>query len=251
MAQSWRILGGLLLWVGLMACWNGSAQAAELLNPHVRVLFDQEQRSLERIAAVPDDQWQPLGGAVPNFGYQDATLWVLLEFPAAISQEHSLVELRWPFYDSVQWFTWDSAGIHGPLLALGDHEGTEDRDLSGRFPVWNVPAHGEGVRFLLRLQSSGLMLLPLYHWEVQTYIRQEQRTQMLLGLLLGTLLLMLLYNLGVWWQVRDRSYLFYVGYVAAVTLYQASLYGVGFQYGWHSMPYLADKMLNLKVKAAF
>ena len=225
--------------------------AAELLTPQVTYLFDSAGRQAAEIAALPASDWLPAGNGIANFHYRDDVLWLRVELPAGQREIDSLFELRWPFYDSVQWYSFDSAGIHGPLLDLGDHLGMANRDLFSRFPVWSVPSHGGGVKWFLRLESGGLMLLPLYQWDVQTYLRQEQQTQLWLGLLFGTLLLMVVYNLGVWWQVRDASYLFYVGYVLAVMFYQASLYGVGYQYLWHDSAYLADKMLSLSVGCTF
>lgn len=225
--------------------------AADLLNAHVKILLDDNDRSAAAIAALPASSWHQMGPNIANFQYADSALWLLIDLPPSLRSDDSLFELRWPFFDSVQWFSVDSGGVHGPLLELGDHHGMVDRNLFSRFPVWNVPAHGEGVKWLLRLQGSGLLLVPLYQWDVQAYVRQEQQAQLVLGLLFGTLLLMILYNLGVWLQTRDSSFLFYVCYVAAVMLYQASLYGIGFQYVWHDSPYLADKMLALSVGGSF
>jgi sensor histidine kinase YesM len=58
------------------------------------------------------------------------------------------------------------------------------------------------------------------------------------GIYYGLMLLMILYNLFIYFSLKDTSYLFYVTYVFLIALLNASLDGYAFQYMWPSLPQL-------------
>ena len=235
----------------LLAGANNCALAADSLNPWLYFLLEEKQQTPQQIAALPPTAWQSAGAQVPNLDYSSGTLWLRLDIPADRNVEPWLLEIRWPFYDSVELFELDDNAVTGPLAVAGDHHTMSGRHFASRFPLFEMHGDGQPKTLLLRLRSGGLMLLPVFQWQINDYIREEQRAQIVLGLFYGTLLLIMLYNLGVWLLVHDHSHLFYAGYVFTVALYQASLHGVGFQYLWQDSLFLADKMLSISVGCTY
>lgn len=56
------------------------------------------------------------------------------------------------------------------------------------------------------------------------------------GMFLGTILVMALYNLFIFYGVRDKSYLYYVFSIVGLGLYLAFYYGFGIEYLWPNSP---------------
>lgn len=56
------------------------------------------------------------------------------------------------------------------------------------------------------------------------------------GMFLGTILVMALYNLFIFYGVRDESYLYYVFSIVGLGLYLAFYYGFGIEYLWPNSP---------------
>jgi signal transduction histidine kinase len=56
------------------------------------------------------------------------------------------------------------------------------------------------------------------------------------GMFLGTILVMALYNLFIFYGVRDESYLYYVFSIIGLGLYLAFYYGFGIEYLWPNSP---------------
>lgn len=56
------------------------------------------------------------------------------------------------------------------------------------------------------------------------------------GIYYGLMLLMILYNLFIYFSLKDKSYLYYVAYVFLIALLNASMDGYAFQYVWPSLP---------------
>ena len=71
-----------------------------------------------------------------------------------------------------------------------------------------------------------------------------------LGLYYGVMAVMILYNLFVFASVRDKSYLFYVGFIMSFALLQIQNEGLGFQYIWYESPWLDKHMFKMTLGAA-
>lgn len=71
-----------------------------------------------------------------------------------------------------------------------------------------------------------------------TILFEQQDTGRLFwqGMFLGTILVMALYNLFIFYGVRDESYLYYVFSIVGLGLYLAFYYGFGIEYLWPNMP---------------
>src|SRR5690606_11790042 len=62
----------------------------------------------------------------------------------------------------------------------------------------------------------------------------EQNRNMLSALYFGIMLVMLLYNMFIYYSTKDRSYLYYILYIVSVALVQLNITGLGFKYLWPS-----------------
>src|SRR5690606_19898144 len=84
----------------------------------------------------------------------------------------------------------------------------------------------------LRVRSSGAMQLPLTIWHPADFSASDQKRQLASGLYFGAMFIMVLYNLFMYFGIGDRSFIFYVGFVACISLFVSSLTGYSFQYFW-------------------
>ena len=69
-------------------------------------------------------------------------------------------------------------------------------------------------------------------WEPATFQEANQREKLIQGMVIGTLLVMVLYNLFVYFGTRDVNYLYYIGFVLSYLLFQYSLTGYTYAYVW-------------------
>ncbi len=58
-----------------------------------------------------------------------------------------------------------------------------------------------------------------------------------LGLFYGIFLVMFIYNLFLYFTVRDRNYLYYVLYIGSYTINQSIFNGISYQYLWPNSPW--------------
>lgn len=91
---------------------------------------------------------------------------------------------------------------------------------------------GSTQEYILRVKSGEQLLVPVKIGK-EKYINAEQSTKELFyGIYLGCILVMLVYNLFVFFTVRDKVYLYYVVYILTVGLTQLVLNGYTNKYFW-------------------
>lgn len=137
---------------------------------------------------------------VPNFGYSPATLWVRLHVHNPLPfQKEMILELDNPLLSDARAF----------LV----HEGqavTESRSIKHRvflFPLSIQPRRTMEV--YLRVRSEGSITLPLTLFRPDAFTREDQNTQFILGIYYGLVFVMILYNLLLFFGLREQTYLYY------------------------------------------
>jgi hypothetical protein len=77
---------------------------------------------------------------------------------------------------------------------------------------------------------------PLQAGTLKSFYVVDVKHTFINGIYYGLMLLMMLYNLFVYFSFKDTSYLYYEAYVLLITLLNASLDGYAFEYLWPSLP---------------
>ncbi|WP_111497588.1 sensor domain-containing diguanylate cyclase [Marinobacter bohaiensis] len=223
------------------------------LSPHVSYLAEgDEERSLQAIMTLPDRDWAANTEDDVNLGYRDHAYWfrLTLENPQLV-ELHKILEIAYPVLDSVEIYRIDDGAV-GQSWTLGDKQPFNARPIRHRnflVPL-DLPPQSE-TRLYLRVETASSVQLPMTLWSRDAFFVAEQPHLLLEGLYYGVVLVMILYNLFVFVVVRERSFLYYVGYISAMPLFLASLHGMAFQYLWPESTWWNDHailfFLNLTV----
>lgn len=181
--------------------------------------------------------WTASPNAVPNFGYTDSTFWfhTRLENPDATEQLRYL-EISYPLLDDVQLFLARQNG-QAESWQTGDRLPFNSRPLAHRgfvFPIsWQA---GETVDLYLRVSSQGAVQVPVQLWKPEAFFLQDQNKLMAQSIYYGIMMIMVLYNLFLYFSLREKSYLYYVGFVFSFVTMLAAMHGVLFQHVFPSSP---------------
>ncbi|MCG8313332.1 MAG: diguanylate cyclase [Pseudomonadales bacterium] len=98
--------------------------------------------------------------------------------------------------------------------ALGDHVPVYKKEIPVADLYWLLPATPiVPTHLYVRLQSDSFMQSHISLKSVPKAIVEHGEHYYMLGLFYGALVIMLAYNLFLYFQVRDNAYIFYVGYV--------------------------------------
>ncbi len=155
------------------------------------------------------------------------------------SPARQVLVLSHPQLDQVDFFAPDPRGDFAPPLRLGDARPFAERNVPYRrfvFPIDQAPG-GEGV-YTLRIETQGLMRADFAIVDEQTFVAQAGREDLLFGLFFGAMAIMALYNLVVFFSIRDVSYLLYSVWVLSIGSFLFTLEGFAFQYVYPDFPAL-------------
>lgn len=252
-----RLYSVFLIFLGLLlpafalaepAIWDAHSKRVALAE-YVDYWQEDSRVALQQVQAMPEQAWTAVGNESANFGYGNDVYWFRFQVSNVSGVERaSFVEVGYPVLDHIEVYLPDSA----EPIVMGDKQPFHDRPIHHRhFVVPMLLPVGETVSVYLRVETTSSMQVPLTLWDRDAFYEADHRRTMLEGIYYGVVFVMILYNLFVFLAVRERSFLYYVGYITAMPLFLASLHGVGFQYLWPEGTWWNDQsiivFLNLTI----
>ncbi len=224
------------------------AEGRVSLGAHVEVLEDAERRLLlEDVRGVQHAARFARAGAGPlNFGYTNSVWWLRFSLPGgAPPDEELLLEAAFPSLDRIEFYLPESqpgseprywARIAGDQFAWAARE-IQHRNFLFRFAAPTAPGPHQ---YYLRVESRSVLTVPLTLWRPEVFAQQDRNVQLVLGLFYGLALALVLYNLMLFFAVRDRVYAYYVLYAAAFGIFLFGFDGLAYQYLWPQSPWWAN-----------
>lgn len=221
------MLGGL----GLLLGANTAAASAEVvvlapaqerisLAGHIEELRDESgQWTLDEVRAPAQSaQFVPTTTDTPSHGFTSAAYWyrLRLQDSAGRAGEASdwVLELNYGTLDYIDLYV--SQQNRTTLIQTGDRRPPSPDLLPHRsFALPLKIQSGETVELYLRVLQGGSHVVPLALWSSRGFHTRTVKDNLWNGAFGGAVALMVLYNLIIFWVIRDRAYLYYVMYVAS------------------------------------
>ena len=192
-------MAGLILLAGLFVLPRA---ASAQIKPSVEILED-PTASLTSQTANISKNWKHFGSATPNLGYSRSTHWVRFDLEAPAAGEY-IIEVAYPLIDLLECTI---------LRANSESVETQGRlrSQADRLPLFHLSlAEKEKVRVIMRVQSDDSITFPVRIYTPQEHEHEQNTRQFLFGLYYGVIAVMILYNLFLYYFVRDQAYLYYV-----------------------------------------
>ncbi|MGM0766555.1 MAG: sensor domain-containing diguanylate cyclase [Pseudomonadota bacterium] len=168
-----------------------------------------------------------------NFGFSDSAYWFHTRFEnRASSNDRWVIEGLYPIIDRMEVFFVKENGVIGRQVA-GDSVPftSRPRDHHNINFYFELP-RGESVDVYFRVQTSGAVQMRLLLWGSDDFSAADHQERFVLGLYYGLLVCMALFNLLIFFSIRDTNYLWYVSYIGFYGLLQFTLNGLAFEHLW-------------------
>lgn len=172
---------------------------------------------------------------VPNLGLSPYSIWLTFTIFNNTKEDHLLLDVAYTPLDEVELFPADTGVLPATLLGKSLYFGNRDYKHTTYIFDLNIPRGGYKT-YYLRIKGAEQLFLPIYVNETKAQIKSIGNENLIAGAYIGVVLIMMLYNLFIYFSVRDKSYLYYVIYVASVGFTQVGLKGFSFQYLWPDNP---------------
>lgn len=163
--------------------------------------------------------------AVPNLGLSSSAHWAKFMVVNADPVENMVLLVDYPEIEQLEIYLEQSNRITS--LYNGGQQVHTDRNLQ-KSPSYtfnlNIPYGGIGTIYI-RTKSEKQLQLPVFVISSEESLRTNLGRNFFLGGYIGIMLVMVLYNLFIYFSIKDRSYIKYVLYIIFVTLTQLSFIG--------------------------
>lgn len=183
--------------------------------------------------AIGDSDWLAMEGHSNSFGFTaDRYVFRVAMTNHTHSELPVMLEIAYPLLDSVEVYR-SSLAASSQILSLGDLKPFGNRNIDKRTFVipLDLPPDQETIYFF-SIKTDSAMQFPLKLWKPEAYYQIETGRHAWYGMYFGVMLVMAAYNLVIFFAIRNQAYLWYVCYVIAFALFQASIEGLSFQYLW-------------------
>lgn len=229
----------------LQALTLTSSSDGEAIGSSLGFLMDEQGRIgiEEARQASGSGLFHALGNAdEPNFGYTHATLWLHAGLADVSQSREWLLQLAFSSLDEVEVYLFDKQS--GALLEhyqTGDTVPFAQRPYIDRQFVFPLTLENErNYDLYLRIRSEGSMTVPLFVWKRASFIHASRESYMAIMLYFGVLLTLVIYNTLLYISLRDRIYLYYLGFVVSIGLAMGAWNGLFFEYLWPDSPRWAN-----------
>jgi len=102
---------------------------------------------------------------------------------------------------------------------------------------------GDSATYYIRIRSKHPLLIPLFVENRVSLDNSMGLQEIAVGVYMGIMLAIFLYNLFLYFSTKDRSYLVYILYLLFLSIAQVTLAGYAFKYFWSSLPGLNNYAL--------
>lgn len=212
------------------------------LGQHAYYLEDVDgSYSLNNIAELDDSNFQLLTEESLNKGFTHSTYWLkfsIIDRTFDKKTQNWKLETTYPLLDYLDIYVIDDAQ-NIEHIKMGDTYPYHQRPVDHRNFIAPISLQDNQQKDIyIRVNTSSSMQIPIFIWHPNYFFEARSGEQYGLGLYYGMMLVMFFYNFFLWFSIRDANYLWYIGYLAAFAILQATTSGLGYQYLWPNSPWI-------------
>lgn len=168
-----------------------------------------------------------------NFGFTDAVYWARFELESTTTSQvqNIFLEIGYPLLDDIRvYFLQDGQVLRE--YRVGASQPYNQRLVRHANFLIPMDVSPQPLQVLLRVQSQSSMQIPLLLWEKDAFVENTYAVATAFGLFYGTVLIIAIYNLLVFFSVREPGFLYFFIYSIGVVMFESALRGVAFAFIW-------------------
>ena len=172
-----------------------------------------------------------------NFGITESAIWFRLSWHNPKNKAQTLLlETSNPLLDELDVYLLDEHQQVKKTWQTGDARPFSSRPNAQRTFVFELTFPPQQTGFVyIRIQSVNVLYLPAVLWQPNAFYGYLERIHIGWGIYFGMMLLIAFYNVSLFIAIRERTYLYYVLYIASIILFQATVSGL-IAFYFNSMP---------------
>jgi diguanylate cyclase len=224
------------------------------LAPYISYVKDvTKDRQLNTYSQLTTLNWVRNNSTTFSKGFSRDNWWIKVDIAKnALNNTTYLLEIAHPVIDSIDVYLVEHSTKSITLQnRLGDKFPFETRPIGYVNFLVPLEFHGQlSYSILMNVKSKNAVQLPLTLWNPVEFHEYNQLHSLLFGVIWGALFIMLFYNLIIYVQTKQVSFLYYTLYVFSILMFLMSLKGYSFQYLWPNAITWNDRAISISLSAA-
>ncbi|GAA4779668.1 7TM diverse intracellular signaling domain-containing protein [Olivibacter ginsenosidimutans] len=188
---------------------------------------------------VLHQQFWPVEENVLNFGITETKIWIRFSLQNESDNAFLQLMVAQPIIDRVVFYESEGNGKWASV-ELGEHKKFSERPVNNPNYVFPIVLPKDSIKHIyLCVSSTDQIQFPLYVGSQENLMELEVNRSVFIGMYAGIVLIMIAYNLFLYFSVRDINYIYYILFIFFVGLTQLNFKGYAFKYLWPNWPWLA------------
>lgn len=191
----------------------------------------------------PDLEWLQSSRGSFNFGFTSSVYWFRIHVA-----NNSTVPLEWfleidyPLLDEIDFYIPDTKGGFAHIQT-GDHLPFSQRHVVDRNFVFRL-LESPGTRtYYFRIHTTSSLNFTPTAWSPDGFVQRLNNQIPAFWIYNGIMVIMGFYNLFLYLSVKERSYLYYVLFIASWEMFSLALNGFAFQFFWPNSIWWANNCI--------
>ena len=214
------------------------------LLPTLEFVQERDGETLDNILVRQESDWHHRDSINNNLGQTDRALWARLRLSGLRdAQDDPLLRINYPHHDFIDVYLFERGRLVSHFEG-GDLRPFDVRPIKQRtfwFPLADLTSEEQEI--YIRVETQGPLLIPVDLLSYQAAAEEEKLLYLWAGAFLGIILIMAIYNLFLFFTLRESSYVLYVIYLLTAGIMQATLFGFGTQYLWGEHPGVNNQVI--------
>lgn len=197
----------------------------------LQILEDKNDKlTIDKVSASKD--FQTNNQTTPNFGVTSSSFWLKFYVKNISESNTLLLELSHPLIDELTLYSIKPNDQY-EIQKTGELYSYSQRihKYQNYLLDLKIPKNTTAL-YILKIKSGKQIQLPLRLGTSESLYNSNITNELIFGIYFGIIIITVLYNLFIYFSVRDKSYLYYVVYAFSIGLTQACLRGYTSRYLW-------------------
>jgi len=240
------VIALLMIWAVTLV-GTSSSYISEISSGTLYIEDEGEIYELYDVFNLPDASWNKELNDTLSYGMPSAPFWFKFKLPSSPNESTKskrLLEVDYSSLDSIEvWFFEDDKIV--AKYHEGDAKPFAQRSFNSEKFLFSIPDSVLGLEVIVRVKTTGILLLPMRVWEEQEYVIYTGEHNLALGLFFGFIAAMALCSLFFFVTTGSVMFLSYSMYVISIGLTIATFHGLGYKFLWPESPWLQGKSAAL------
>ena len=205
-------------------------------------ILDDADGALSLESAARADRWAACTSDIPNLTVSRSAHWIRFGVRNTSTESRVLLSIPYSEIDELDVYL-QRDGRTITIAKTGQSVVKETSFVQERDFVFELPiGPGQEGEVFLRSRGFKAIHVPMYLTDASSFSAYNGKRNLALGAYAGIMLVMALYNLFLFFSIREKAYLLYPLYIIAISVAQLSFQGVGPSDWLDHLPWLASRI---------